>query len=80
MEEGVREKVERFKATSELFLDNDVRAFIKTIYNDFYFCDILIVGEVFLEIYNFAGKRQGQKDRLIWTDIEEIKEYKEESK
>lgn len=78
MDEGIREKVERLKVKAELFLNNDTRVFIKTIYEDFHFCDILIVGDLFLEIYNFAGKRKGEKDRLVWTDIIKIEEYMED--
>ena len=36
-----------------------------------------MVGEDFLFIKNFAGKRKGKKDRLIWFDIEELVEYEE---
>ncbi len=77
MEEGIREKIERLKVKAELFLNKDIKAFIKTIQENYYFCDILSVGEIHLYIYNFAGKRKGEKDRLIWTDISEIFEYKE---
>lgn len=80
MVEGIREKIERLKVKSEIFLNNNTKAFIKTISNDYYFCNILIVGEDYLYIYSFTGKRKGEKDRLIWTDISEIFEYKEEGK
>ena len=77
MEEGIRKKIERLKVKAELFLEKNIKTFVKTIHNDYYFCDILSVGELYLYIYNFAGKRKGEKDRLIWTDISEIFEYEE---
>jgi len=77
MDEGIRSKIERLKVKAELLLDNNTKVFIKTIHNDYYFCDILLVGDTYLFVYNFAGKRKGEKDRLIWTDISEIFEYKE---
>ncbi len=77
MEEGIRDKIERLKVKAELLLSNNTKVFIKTIHNDYYFCDILLIGEIYLFVYNFAGKRKGEKDRLIWTDISEIYEYKE---
>jgi len=78
MEHGIKETLERLKEKAEFFLENNLRAFIKDKYDNFYFCDILIVGETHLLIYNFAGKREGEKDRLLWIDVEDIKEYKEE--
>lgn len=78
MKEGIRNKVERLKVKAELFLNKNIKTFIKTVHDDYYFCDILLVGDIYLYIYSFAGKRKGEKDRLIWTDISEIFEYKEE--
>ena len=78
MEEGIRGKLERLKDKAEFFLEKDIRAFIKDNYDNFYFCDILLVGETHLLISNFAGKRKGEKDRILWIDIKDISEYKEE--
>jgi hypothetical protein len=78
MEQGIKEKIERLKVKAELFLDKDIRVFVKTVQNDYYFCDILSVGDIHLAIQSFAGKREGQKDYLVWTDISEIYEYREE--
>jgi len=77
MDEGIIDKIERLKVKADLFLKNDIKVFIKTISDNYYFCDILLVGEIYLMLYNFAGKRKGEKDRLVWTDIVEIKEYEE---
>ena len=80
MEEKVKDKVERLKVKAELFLENNIRAFIKTIQNDYYFCDILVVGDLYLFVVDFDGKRKGEKSRLIWSDISEIYEYVEREK
>ena len=80
MEEKVKDKVERLKVKAELFLENNIRAFIKTIQNDYYFCDILVVGDLYLYVVDFTGKRKGEKSRLIWSDISEIYEYVEREK
>lgn len=75
MEQGIKEKIERFKEKAETFLKNDIQAFIKDINDNYYFCDILSVGELKILIYNFAGKRQGKKDNLYWPDIVSLEEY-----
>ena len=80
MEKGTKEKIERIKEKAEFLLENNLKAFIKDKDDSFYFCDILIVGEVHLLVYNFAGKREGEKKQLLWIDIENIQEYKEEVK
>lgn len=75
MEEGIRKKIERLKVKAELFLKNNQRAFINTLEDNYYFCNILVIGDLFLEVYSFAGKRTGERDKIIWTDIIDIKEY-----
>lgn len=71
------EKVKGLKEKAEFLLENNIKAFIKDQYNNFYFCNILIVGDTHLYIYNFTGKREGEKQQLSWIDIELISEYKE---
>lgn len=75
--ETVKDKIERLRGKADVFLKNDIKAFIINTKGDWFFCDILMVGEDFLFIKNFAGKRKGKKDRLIWFDIEELVEYEE---
>ena len=74
MDEGIKNKIEGLKDKADFFVDNNLRAFIKDKEDTFYFCDILSVGEVHLLIYNFAGKRTGEKTQLLWIDIESIDE------
>lgn len=69
--------LDQLKEKSEFFLNNNIKAFIKDKYNNFYFCDILVVGELHLYIQNFEGKRIGEKQQLLWIDVQLISEYKE---
>lgn len=73
----VTEKIERFKLKAELFLKEDIRAFVKDVYDNYHFCDILLVGEDWLVIKHFKGKREGEKVRILWADILVLDEYRE---
>lgn len=73
----VKEKIERNKLKAEDFLKKDIKTFIKDVDNNYYFCDILLIGEVNILIYNFTGKREGENSKLNWADIVELKEYEE---
>ena len=77
--ETAKEKIERFKAKAEIFLKNNTKAFIVNINNDYYFCDILIVGEDYLYVQHFAGKKKYEKERILWYDIIKFDEYEERS-
>lgn len=78
MEKGIREQIERIKVKADLFLNENIKAFIKDVQNNIYFCEILLVGESSLLIYNFTGKRMGEKTKLFWSDIVLFEEYREE--
>ena len=72
-----KDKVERWKATAEIFLKNNISVFIKDIDNNFYFGDILLVGEDVISIKCFSPKdRAGQKFNLYWMLIKDFEEYK----
>lgn len=73
----VTEKIERFKIKAELFLREDSRVFIKDIYDNYHFCDIISVGDNWLMVQHFKGKREGEKLRILWADILVLDEYKE---
>ena len=71
-----QEIMERWKATADLFLRDDVKVFIKTVGNDLYFCDIVLVGEDTITVQCFGPQqRAGQKFVLYWNLIEEFEEY-----
>lgn len=69
--------IEMEKGRCEIFLKYNKRIFVKTRQGDFHFCDILTVGEDFLYVQDFEGKRAGEKSSILWLDIERIAEYRE---
>ena len=74
----VRENIERWKATAEIFLKNNIPIFIQDTSDNFYFADILLVGENTISIKCFAPKdRTGIKYNLYWTLITKFEEYRE---
>ena len=75
--ETAKDKVERFKGKSEIFIKNNTKTFIIDIYDNYYFCNILVVGEDYLYIQHFTGKKKFEKERILWYDILKIEEYKE---
>ena len=78
MVEGIKEKGERFKALAEIFLKNDERVFIKDSDNNYYFADILFVGEDSIEIQCFGpSDRSGSKFVLYWPLISILSKYED---
>ena len=75
--ETAKDKVERFKGKAEIFLKNNTRAFIVDISDNYYFCDILLVGEDYLYVQHFTGKKKSEKERIVWFDIIKFEEYEE---
>jgi len=80
MDSGLKEKIERWKATAEIFVKNNTKAFIKEVSGDIYFCEILLVGEDSLRILCFAPERRaGYKYTIYWPLVIALEEYKEVS-
>jgi hypothetical protein len=73
--ENAKEMIERYKGKAEVFLKNNTRAFIIDISNNYYFCDILVVGEDYLYVQHFTGKKKLEKERILWYDIIKFDEY-----
>ena len=80
MVEGIKDKIERWKVKADIFLKNDTKAFIIDTSNNYYFCEILFVGEDCIHVQGFAGKLKSEKSRIYWADILKFEEYKEEEK
>lgn len=78
--ETIKQRIERLQLKAELFLKEDIRAFVRDVYDNYHFCDIVLVGENHLLIQNFKGNRKGERLRIFWPDIVEISEYREELK
>lgn len=70
---NINTKIERWRAKAELFLENNIKCFIKTIDGSFHSADILFVGLNFIYIYDFIKK---EKFRVYWLDITLFEEYK----
>ncbi len=76
--ETIKEKIERTKAKAELFLKKDIKVFIVDTLDNYYWCDILSVGEDYLFVQHFTGKKKFEKERILWLDIIKFEEYKEQ--
>ena len=75
MENEIRTRIERWKVKAEDFLKNNIKAFIVDINDTYYFCEIIFVGDISVHVYNFKGKRIGEKDRIYWADVLRFEEY-----
>jgi len=75
--ENIKDKIERFKAKAEIFLKNNTKAFIVDLNDNYYFCDILLIGEDYLYVQHFTGKKKCEKERILWYDIIKFEEYEE---
>ena len=76
----IKEKSERWKATAEIFLKQNIQAFIKDTSDNIYLCDILFVGEDSLTVQCFApSQRKDRKIVLYYPLITRMEEYREEA-
>lgn len=73
----IKDKIERWKGKAEIFLKNNTKAFITDIADNYYFCDINSIDEDYLFVKNFAGKRKGEEDKILWFDIIKFEEYQD---
>ena len=78
MENDIRDKIERWKIKAEIFLKNDTKAFIIDVTDQYYFCEVIFVGEDCIHVQGFKGKLSGEKSRIYWSDIIKFEEYREE--
>jgi len=77
--ETITEKIERYKFLAEDFLRDNIRVAIIDINNEYYFADIVLVGEDKLLVQCFSPKnKDGNKYYLRWASIIKFDEYKEE--
>lgn len=75
--DNLREKIEGWKNLAELFLKSNKRVYIKDLNGDYYFADILYVGEDTIRIKCFApDTRIGKTFTLYWVSIYRFSEYK----
>lgn len=76
MTDTVKDKLERYKILAEDFLKNDIRVAIWDIYGEYYFADIVLVGDETLLIQAFSPTSKVGKHHLRWAMIDKIIEYK----
>jgi hypothetical protein len=73
-------RIKSWKSLAEIFLKENKRIYIKDFNGDYYFADIIFVGEETLTIECFAPiSRIGKKFTLYWVSIERFDEYKEQT-
>lgn len=72
-------KIRAWQNLAELFLKEDKKVFIVDYNGDYYFADILLVGERMISIQCFAPiDRKGRKFNLYWISIKRFLEYQKE--
>jgi hypothetical protein len=76
MDKEILYKIKRLKGRAEYFYENKLPVFIKDYYNSFYFCYIKKIEPIGIVVKGFSGVRKGKTSSLLWINIEEIKEYK----
>ena len=74
MEIDIKTKIERWRSKAEVFLENDIKCFIKTIDGSFHSGDVLLVGQNWIAVNDFIKK---EKFRVYWLDMLLFEEYKE---
>lgn len=71
------ETKQRIMDKAEIFLRNNLKAFVKDIYNNYYFCFVKEISDDWVILKNFKGNREGENTRVFWIDIEVFSEYQE---
>ena len=74
---SIKEKIARWQVLADLFDKQDKKVFIKDILDNYYFADILIVGEDTILIDCFAPEDRKGHQQLYWANIVKFDEYKE---
>lgn len=74
MKIDIETKIEHWKRKAEVFLENNIKGFIKTLDGTFHSCNILFVGDIYLTIFDFVKQ---ENFRLYWMDVIFFDEYKE---
>lgn len=78
MENGKRNQGQRLKALADIFLQEDKKVFIKDFEDNYYFGDILLVGDSSLTFYCFGPEqRSGKNITIYWPNIVILEEYKD---
>jgi len=73
----IKTKIDRWRSKAEVFLENDIKCFIKTIDGGYHSAKVSFVGMNWLVIDDFIKK---EKFKIYWLDILLFEEYKENGK
>lgn len=77
MKNDISNKILRMKMKADLFLKENKKVYIKDINNQYFFADILFVGDNTLEVSCFAPLEKKDKHyNIYWIDIILFEEYK----
>lgn len=77
-EKEIYAKIGRWKLLAKQFLAGKKKIFIKDIDNNWYFADIILIGEQTITIKCFApSERIGEEYILNWLSIIKFDEYKD---
>lgn len=77
METGIKEKQEHWKLLAEIYLKEDKRVLIKDIDDNWYFSDIVFVGEDTIEVSCYAPEQRKGKHIIYWALIKYFEKVKE---
>ena len=74
----VTEKIERYRLLAEQFLNEDIRVAIWDINGEYYFADLILVGENLLKFQAFSPRsKSGKEFTLRWVEISKLIKYEE---
>lgn len=71
------QKIQRYKDKANIFLNDNISAFIENFDGDYFFCEILEVSDNYIIVKGFAGNRNGETDRIFFIDVKRFEEYEE---
>jgi hypothetical protein len=75
---NIKEKIERIKILADLFLKDNIKIYIKDIYNSYYFANIISMNSDTINIKCFSPMdRAGQEFSLYWANILNLKKYED---
>lgn len=77
MDMDIQDKIERLRAKADIFLKDNLKAFIIDTAENYYFCYIVFVGHNSIYVQHFDGKKKGENERIFYPDIIRFDEYKE---
>ena len=73
----VKDMVERYKEKADVFLKENIKAFITTVNGDWHYCYIVFVTDKYVYIQNASKDKLQKKERIFYVDIVKFEEYKE---